>query len=146
MPLDFPYLLYSWTSERDISIQKLPSKEDQGSRKKGQKLNLNFLRIYLNAGWHQELAELRIFQSHVQEVVVEVTAGLNSHHHARQHNSGRAKRFEAVTFWPFRVTFQISSDVVDVHAEEVTEAVRLEDAAGKVGGHHVVNVALQKAA
>jgi hypothetical protein len=31
---------------------------------------------------------------------------------------------------------------VDVEAEEVSEAVRLEHAAGQVDGHHVVDVAL----
>ena len=100
----------------------------------------------LNAVGHQELAELRIRQGRVQEVVVEVAAGLDRHHHVGLHNSGRAKRSKAVAFRTFGVAFEVAPDVVNVEAEEVAEAVRLEDATGKVGGHHLVDVTLQDAA
>jgi hypothetical protein len=50
-----------------------------------------------------------------------------------------------VAFRTFGVTFEVASDVVNVEAEEVAEAVRLEDATGEVGGHHIVDVTLQEA-
>lgn len=40
-----------------------------------------------------------------------------------------------------RVTLEVTADVVDVEAHEVAEAVGLEEAAGEVHRHHVVDVA-----
>jgi hypothetical protein len=51
-----------------------------------------------------------------------------------------------MAFRTFGVAFEVTSDVVNVKAEEVAEAVRLEDATGEVGGHHLVDVAMQKTA
>ena len=47
---------------------------------------------------------------------------------------------------PGRMAFEVSADVVNVHAEEVSESMRLEDSSGHVCGHHGLDVALQEAA
>ena len=46
--------------------------------------------------------------------------------------------------WPLRMTFKVTSDIMNIEAEKVTEAVGLEDSTGQIGSHHLVNAALQQ--
>jgi len=104
------------------------------------------LKKYLNSISNQEPAEFWVGQGVVDEVGVEVAAGLDGDHHAGLHDPGRTERTKAVAFRPFRVAFEVAADVVNVHAKEVAKTVRLEHPSGQVCSHHVIDAALQESA
>ena len=46
--------------------------------------------------------------------------------------------------WPLWMSFEVASNIVNIEAEEMAEAVRLENSTGQICSHHLINAALQQ--
>ena len=42
------------------------------------------------------------------------------------------------------MSFEVASNIVNIEAEEMAEAVRLENSTGQICSHHLINAALQQ--
>ena len=75
---------------------------------KKQKIKIKiFVGSHLDAISNDEPAQVRISQSSVDEVAVEVTAGLDGDDHAGLHDPGRAERTKSLTFGPGKELYRI---------------------------------------